>query len=119
MLVQAGLCQTCSETTLLVFPRGGSNHTFSLHYTEAEQDEETRMDIMFDRLMLMELRENVAKIDSKAFAELRSYIDPPRIVHDILKAVCAIFHPQETEEGAYDDWTQMKGVNYCRFGNVH
>ena len=22
--VQAGLCRTCSETTLLVFPRGGS-----------------------------------------------------------------------------------------------
>ena len=25
MTVQAVLCQTCSETTLLVFPRGGSN----------------------------------------------------------------------------------------------
>ena len=25
VLVQPGLCQTCSETTLLVFPRGGSN----------------------------------------------------------------------------------------------
>ena len=24
MLVQAALCRTCSETTLLVFPRGGS-----------------------------------------------------------------------------------------------
>ena len=24
MLVQAGLCRICSETTLLVFPRGGS-----------------------------------------------------------------------------------------------
>ena len=24
VLIQAGLCQTCSETTLLVFPRGGS-----------------------------------------------------------------------------------------------
>ena len=24
VLVQAGLCQKCSETTLLVFPRGGS-----------------------------------------------------------------------------------------------
>ena len=24
VLVQAGLCRTCSETTLLVFPRGGS-----------------------------------------------------------------------------------------------
>lgn len=65
---------------------------------------------MFDRLMLMELRENVSKVDSKAFAELRSYNDPPRIVHDILKAVCAIFHPEETEQGMFDDWTQMKGV---------
>ena len=27
VLVQVGLCQTCSETTLLVFPRGGSNVT--------------------------------------------------------------------------------------------
>ena len=68
------------------------------------------MDIMFDRLMLMELRENVSKIDSKAFAELRSYNDPPRIVHDILKAVCAIFNMEETEAGVFDDWTQMKGV---------
>ena len=25
MRVQAGLCRTCSETTLLVFPRGGSS----------------------------------------------------------------------------------------------
>ena len=25
MLVQASLCRTCSETTLLVFPRGGAN----------------------------------------------------------------------------------------------
>ena len=25
MLVQFGLCRTCSETTLLVFPKGGSN----------------------------------------------------------------------------------------------
>ena len=25
VLVQAGLCRTCSETTLLVFPRDGSN----------------------------------------------------------------------------------------------
>ena len=25
VLLQAGLCRTCSETTLLVFPRGGSH----------------------------------------------------------------------------------------------
>ena len=28
---QAGLCQTCSETTLLVFPRGGSYLDLELH----------------------------------------------------------------------------------------
>ncbi|XP_060602058.1 EF-hand calcium-binding domain-containing protein 5-like isoform X5 [Ruditapes philippinarum] len=76
---------------------------------EAEQNEESRMDIMFDRLMLMELRENVNKLDTKAFAELRSYNDPPRIVHDILKSVKAIFDFEETEQGLYDDWQQMKG----------
>ncbi|XP_052802445.1 EF-hand calcium-binding domain-containing protein 5-like isoform X2 [Mya arenaria] len=76
---------------------------------EAENNEETRMDIMFDRLMLMELRENVTKVDTKAFAELRSYNDPPRIVHDILKSVTAIFSFQETEQGMFDDWQQMKG----------
>ena len=29
VLVQAGLCRTCSETTLLVFPRDGSSITLS------------------------------------------------------------------------------------------
>ena len=30
MLVQAGLCRTCSETTLFVFPRGGSFFVLSI-----------------------------------------------------------------------------------------
>ena len=34
MLVQAGLCPTCSETTLLVFPRGGSNLSFQVFNRE-------------------------------------------------------------------------------------
>ena len=37
MLVQAGLCRTCSETTLLVFPRGGSFTSYSqAQYDAAE-----------------------------------------------------------------------------------
>ena len=32
--VQASLCQTCSETTLLVFPRGGSNDMTAVHEKE-------------------------------------------------------------------------------------
>ena len=30
VLVQVGLCRTCSETTLFVFPRGGSFHILNL-----------------------------------------------------------------------------------------
>ncbi|KAK3085117.1 hypothetical protein FSP39_024683 [Pinctada imbricata] len=75
---------------------------------EAEKDDDGRMDIMFDRLMLMELRENVAKIDAKSFAELRSYNDPPKIIQQIVKAVCAIFNLEEVESGDLDDWTNLR-----------
>ena len=34
VLVQAGLCGTCSETTLLVFPRGGSNLEIGMKMTQ-------------------------------------------------------------------------------------
>lgn len=70
------------------------------------------MDIMFDRLMLMELRENVSKIDSKSFAELRSYNEPPKIVQNIVKAVVAIFHLEQVESGELDDWTNLRNVSY-------
>ncbi|ESP00971.1 hypothetical protein LOTGIDRAFT_51730, partial [Lottia gigantea] len=63
-----------------------------LRVLEGEQNDETRTDIMFDRLMLMELRDNVSKLDKKAYAELRSYKDPPQIIRDILKATLAIFY---------------------------
>lgn len=69
------------------------------------------MDIMFDRLMLMELRENVSKIDSKSFAELRSYNEPPKIVQNIVKAVVAIFHLEQVESGELDDWTNLRNVS--------
>lgn len=75
---------------------------------EAEKDDDNRMDIMFDRLMLMELRENVSKIDSKSFAELRSYNEPPKIVQNIVKAVVAIFHLEQVESGELDDWTNLR-----------
>ena len=32
MAVQPGLCRTCSKTTLLVFPRGGSYFISHIHY---------------------------------------------------------------------------------------
>ena len=61
--------------------------------------------------MLMELRENVTKIDAKAFAELRSYNDPPKIVAKIVKAVCAIFYLDKVQNGELDDWTNLRTVS--------
>lgn len=77
---------------------------------EAEKDDDNRMDIMFDRLMLMELRENVSKIDAKGFAELRSYNDPPKIINDIVRAVCAIFYYEKVVSGELDNWGELKGL---------
>jgi len=44
-------------------------------FAEAEErgTDETRVEIMFDRLMLTDLRENVSKLDTNVFAELKNY----------------------------------------------
>ena len=39
VLIQLGLCLTCSETTLLVFPRGGSNLTRTISFTTTLKSE--------------------------------------------------------------------------------
>ena len=45
-----------------------------LCYEKGEKnDDENRTEILFDRLMLMELRENVTRLDTKAYADLKSY----------------------------------------------
>ena len=43
--------------------------------------------------MLMELRDNVSRLDAQAYAELKSYKEPPPVVHQIIKAVLVIFYP--------------------------
>ncbi|KAK6184453.1 hypothetical protein SNE40_006921 [Patella caerulea] len=84
------------------------NGAEKMRILEGEQDDEARTDIMFDRLMLMELRDNVSKLDQQAYAELRSYKDPPQIICDILKATLAIFFLDKAEEGEFDDWIRIK-----------
>ena len=81
--------------------------------TEGEKESDNnRTGIMFDRLMLMELRDNVNKLDTTAYAELKSYKEPPEVVHLILKSVLAIFHHSLALEGYFDNWNQCKQVRH-------
>ena len=70
------------------------------------------IEILFDRLMLVELRENVAKLDAQAYAELKSYKEPPAIVHLILKSVLAVFYTEKALADEFENWDNCKKVRY-------
>ena len=81
--------------------------------TEAEKEnEDVRVEIMFDRLMLMDLRKNVAKLDARAYAELKSYKSPPPVIHNILLSTLSLFYPDKAKSGALEDWGTCKLVRY-------
>ena len=62
--------------------------------------------VLFDQLLLADLQETMARLDTRVFAEMRSYIEPPELVLKIIQALLNILRP----EGEYDSWKQCKKV---------
>ncbi|GAB0198032.1 EF-hand calcium-binding domain-containing protein 5 [Grus japonensis] len=62
--------------------------------------------ILFYRFMLQDLRECVQKLDAESFAELKSYVEPPALVHNIVKAVLLLFHPNWKGSEKIENWSQ-------------
>ena len=71
---------------------------------------ESSAEILFDRLMLLELRGNVSKLDPKCYAELKSYVEPPATIANIMKSVLALFYPEKALEGIFNDWSNCRQV---------
>ncbi|XP_053561196.1 EF-hand calcium-binding domain-containing protein 5 [Bombina bombina] len=76
---------------------------------EAEQESgDRKLGFLFYRFMLQDLRQCVSKLDHQSFAELKSYNEPPQMVHNILKAVLLYFCPQWNETEEINSWNQCK-----------
>ncbi|KFP92609.1 EF-hand calcium-binding domain-containing protein 5, partial [Apaloderma vittatum] len=64
--------------------------------------------ILFHRLMLQDLRECVWKLGAESFAEIKSYAEPPALVHNTVKAVLLLLHPDWKGSEKTENWSQCK-----------
>ncbi|XP_037229000.1 EF-hand calcium-binding domain-containing protein 5 [Falco rusticolus] len=64
--------------------------------------------ILFHQFMLQDLRKCVQKLNAQSFAEIKSYAEPPALVHNIVKAVLLLFHPNWKVSEEMENWSQCK-----------
>ncbi|XP_063258765.1 EF-hand calcium-binding domain-containing protein 5 isoform X2 [Prinia subflava] len=62
--------------------------------------------ILFHRFMLQELRECVQKLNTESFTGIKSRAKPPALVHNVVKAVLLLLHPDW--KGLTKSWSQCK-----------
>ncbi|XP_059721714.1 EF-hand calcium-binding domain-containing protein 5 isoform X3 [Haemorhous mexicanus] len=64
--------------------------------------------ILFHRFMLQELRECVLKLSAESFARIKSWAEPPALVHEVVKAVLLLLHPDWKGSEEIESWSQCK-----------
>ncbi|KFV69547.1 EF-hand calcium-binding domain-containing protein 5, partial [Dryobates pubescens] len=64
--------------------------------------------ILFHRFMLQDLRECIRNLDADSFAKIKSQGEPPALVHNIVKAVLLLFHPDWKGSEETENWSQCK-----------
>ncbi|XP_010013265.1 PREDICTED: EF-hand calcium-binding domain-containing protein 5, partial [Nestor notabilis] len=94
----------CSE--ILKMALDETEPTYAL---EAEHEANLRhAGILFHWFMLQDLRECVWKLNAESFADIKSYVEPPALVHSIVKAVLVLFHPDWKGSEETENWSQCK-----------
>ncbi|KAM9117991.1 EF-hand calcium-binding domain-containing protein 5 isoform 2-T3 [Pangshura tecta] len=63
-----------------------------------------RAQILFHRLMLQDLRECIQKLDPESFADIKSYAEPPAVVHNTLKAALLLLYPEWVGSEKIEKW---------------
>jgi hypothetical protein len=75
--------------TILTESYGSNDQDYILDAEKGDVDSRRR--IFFGKLLLVSARERLAKLDSKALAELKSYHNPPKCIHLIMKGSLYLF----------------------------
>lgn len=75
-------------------------------------------EILFHRFMLQELRECVQKLNAGSFAGIKSCAEPPALVHDVVKAVLLLLHPDWKGSEETGSWSQCKLVRILIFESL-
>ncbi|XP_010220255.1 PREDICTED: EF-hand calcium-binding domain-containing protein 5 [Tinamus guttatus] len=84
-----------------------SGETEPIYILEAENVASLRhAGILFHRFMLQDLRECIQKLKAEDFAEIKSYVEPPALVHSIVKAVLLLFYPKWKGSEKIENWSQ-------------
>ncbi|XP_007670750.2 EF-hand calcium-binding domain-containing protein 5 isoform X1 [Ornithorhynchus anatinus] len=86
-----------------------SGETDKSYVLEIERAGEVkRAGILFYRFMLLELQACIQKLDPQASAQLKDYKTPPRRMHNILRGVLLLLHPEWAESEELKSWDQCR-----------